>query len=188
MIVTTLAPPAAEPVGLAEAKEFLRIAGEGEDVLVAELIAGARALIEEAIGLAFISRTLRVTLDGWPMVLRERRRMTLPVRPAGGLEAVRIVRDGVPEDLTAQFSLMPGRSAHLAWISGGLPRTGPGRVIEIDYVAGFGAEASDVNDSLRLAVKRMAAHVYETRLAEGRPLSLPDDVAALVAPWRRVRL
>jgi uncharacterized phiE125 gp8 family phage protein len=188
MIVTTLAESAAEPVGLAEAKAFLRITGAGEDGLVGELVAAARAAIEDAVGLALISRTLRVTLDGWPMLLHSRRRMTLPARPAVSLEAVRIVRDGVAEDLTSQFFLVPGRSGRLSWMSGALPRTGPGRVIEIDYVAGFGAEAGDVNDSLRLAVKRMTAHIYETRHADGRSTSLPDDVAALVAPWRRVRL
>lgn len=114
MIVTTLEAPAAEPVGLAEAKEFLRISGSGEDNLVTGLIASARARIEEAVGLALISRTLRVTLDGWPMAMNARRRMTLPVRPAGALAAVRIVRHGVPEDLTAQFVLTPGRAARLA--------------------------------------------------------------------------
>ena len=82
MIVTTLAEPAAEPVGLAEAKAFLRVTGAGEDGLVGDLVAAARAAIEDAVGLALISRTLRVTLDGWPMVLHSRRRMTLPVRPA----------------------------------------------------------------------------------------------------------
>lgn len=188
MILTTLVEPAAEPVGLAEAKEFLRISSAGEDALVSELIAGARAVIEEAVGIALISRTVRATLDGWPMVLQSRRRMTLPVRPAASLVAVRVVRNGVAEDLTARFAMTVGQPARLAWLTGVLPRTGPGIVIEIDYVAGFGAEPGDVTDSLRLAVKRMAAHIYETRVAEGRPLSLPDDVAALVAPWRRVRL
>lgn len=188
MIVTTLALPAAEPVGLAEAKAFLRISGSGEDELVTGLIAAARQAVEDAIGLALISRTLRVTLDGWPMVLAGRRRMTLPVRPAVSLEAVRIIRQGEAEDLTGQFNLIPGRPARLSWISGTLPHTGPGRVIEIDYVAGFGSAASDVADSLRLAVKRMAGHLYDSRLAEGRPIMLPDDVAALIAPWRRVRL
>ena len=188
MIVTTLEAPAAQPVGLAEAKEFLRISGAGEDSLVTSLIASARARIEEAVGLALISRTLRVTLDGWPMAMNARRRMTLPVRPAGSLVGVRIVRQGVPEDLTAQFSLTPGRSARLNWISGVLPWTGPGKVIEIDYVAGFGEAASDVAESLRLAVKLLVAHTYQSRGVDTRGDLLPADVAALVAPWRRVRL
>lgn len=188
MIVTTLEAPAAEPVGLAEAKEFLRISGSGEDNLVTGLIASAWARIEEAVGLALISRTLRVTLDGWPMAMNARRRMTLPVRPAGALAAVRIVRHGVPENLTAQFVLTPGRAARLAWVSGYLPWTGPGKVIEIDYVAGFGEASSDVAESLRLAVKLLVAHTYQSRGLEGRGDLLPADVSALIAPWRRVRI
>ena len=43
MIVTTLAAPAAEPVGLAEAKDYLRISGDGEDGLVGHLIAARKA-------------------------------------------------------------------------------------------------------------------------------------------------
>ena len=63
MIVTTLAPPAAEPVSLAEAKEYLRIGGDGEDGLVGSLIAGARARIEGLASVAMITRSLRVTMD-----------------------------------------------------------------------------------------------------------------------------
>ena len=66
MIVTTLAPPAAEPVGLAETKEYLRIGGDGEDGLVGSLIAGARARIEALASVAMITRSLRVTMDWWP--------------------------------------------------------------------------------------------------------------------------
>jgi hypothetical protein len=83
MNVTTLAPPAVEPVGLAEMKDFLRISSAGEDDLVGRLIAGARARIEEAVGLALVSRTLRVTLEAWPSAMLTRRSMALPVRPAG---------------------------------------------------------------------------------------------------------
>jgi uncharacterized phiE125 gp8 family phage protein len=42
MHITTLVAPAAEPVGLAEAKEFLRIGYDAEDALVEGLIATAR--------------------------------------------------------------------------------------------------------------------------------------------------
>lgn len=42
MIAATLAGPAAEPLGLAEAKAYLRIGGDGEDGLVGALIKAAR--------------------------------------------------------------------------------------------------------------------------------------------------
>ena len=63
MTITTLVAPAAKPVGLAEAKEYLRIGYDGEDELVTGLIAGARSRIEAAAGLALIARTVRLTLD-----------------------------------------------------------------------------------------------------------------------------
>lgn len=188
MIVTTLAPPAAEPVSLAETKDFLRIAGTGEDELVASIIAGARARVEEAVGLALITRTLRVALDAWPVAMISRRSMTLPVRPAGDLVAVRVTQGGALLTMTETFNLAAGRSARLSWISGALPRPDPQTRIEIDYAAGFGEAASDVAESLRLAVKQLAAYAYQSRGYDGHGGPLPADVAALVAPWRRVRL
>ncbi len=190
MIVTTLAPPAAEPVGLAEAKDYLRIGGDGEDGLVGSLIAGARERIEAQVGVAMISRALRVTMQGWPRGVVERRTVDLPVRPADELVAVRVFDAyGVAEDVTGRFVLPRGRSARLVWVNGAFPWPGQ-RVngIEIDYSAGFGETADDVAEGLRLAVKRLAAHAYHARDADTIAGPLPADVAGLISPWRRVRL
>jgi uncharacterized phiE125 gp8 family phage protein len=190
MIVTTLAGPAAEPVGLAEAKDYLRIAGEGEDGLVESLIAGARERIERLADVAMISRTLRVAMSGWPRGAVERRVVVLPVRPADELVAVRVFdAHGEAEDVSARFSLPRGRAARLVWTDGAFPWPGQ-RVngIEIDYSAGFGEAPDDVAEGLRLAVKRLAAHAYHARDPETLAGPLPEDVKGLVAPWRRVRL
>jgi uncharacterized phiE125 gp8 family phage protein len=190
MIVTMLAAPAAEPVGLAEAKDYLRISGSGEDGLVSHLIAAARSRIEEATGVAMITRALRVALDWWPRGTADRRWLRLPVRPAGALIAVRVFDGhGEPATVTSRFTLPPGRQAKLMWTDGAFPWPGQ-RIggIEIDYEAGFGEGAEDVADGLRLAVKRLAAHAYAARDPESIAGALPVDVAGLVAPWRRVRL
>jgi len=106
MIVTTLAAPAAEPLSLAEAKDYLRVAGDGEDGLVASLIAGARARIEALANVAMISRTLRVTMDWWPRGAVERRTVVLPVRPADELVAVRVFNgSGEAQTVTGRFTL-----------------------------------------------------------------------------------
>lgn len=190
MRVTTLVAPAAEPVGLAEAKEFLRIGFDGEDALVGELIAAARARIEALTGLAMIERTLRVTLQCWPDGMYAGRRMRLPVRPASSLAGLRVFdAEGVAEDVSAGFRIEAGRAPKLVWADGAFPW--PGRSwdgVEIDYVAGFGALADDVAAGLRLAVKRLAAHAYQSRNVSTIGAKLPEDVAGLVSPWRRVRL
>jgi uncharacterized phiE125 gp8 family phage protein len=190
MIVTTLAGPAAEPVSLAEAKDYLRIAGDGQDELVAGLVGAARARIEELTGVAMIVRTLRVSLDGWPRGTMERRGVRLPVRPAGALSAVRVFDAyGEAAVATSRFTLPAGRAAKLMWTDGAFPRPGQ-RVggIEIDYAAGFGEAPEDVADGLRLAVKRLAAHAYIARDPETMSGALPVDVAGLIGPWRRVQL
>jgi uncharacterized phiE125 gp8 family phage protein len=190
MIVTTLAAPAAEPVGLAETKDYLRISGDGEDALVAGLISAARTRIEELAGVAMITRSLRVAMDWWPRGTVERRWIRLPVRPAGSLQAVRVF-DGYSEAhiVTGRFSLPAGRAAKLMWVDGAFPWPGQ-RIggIEIDYEAGFGEDADDVADSLRLAVKRLVAHAYGARDPETIGGPMPVDVAGLVGPWRRVVL
>lgn len=190
MIVTTLVAPAAEPVGLAEAKEYLRIAGDGEDGLVGQLVSSARARVEEMAGIALISRTIRVTLDWWPRGTAERRWVRLPVRPVGDLVAVRVFdRHGNANDVTSRFTLPPGRTARLMWTDGAFPWPGQRLAgIEIDHVAGFGEAPGDVADNLRLAVKRLAAHAYHARDPEMLGGALPVDVAGLLSPWRRVQL
>ncbi len=190
MHVTTLVPPAAEPLGLAEAKDYLRIAGEAQDTQVSAVLAAARARIEEATGLALIVRTLRVTLNHWPAGMLETRILRLPVRPAGELVAVRVYdKAGAAETVTDRFALEPGRPARLIWTGGRFPwpqRRAAG--IEVDYTAGFGEAAEDVAGGLRLALKRLAAHAWLARDAGTLAGALPEDVAGLLAPWRRVRL
>jgi uncharacterized phiE125 gp8 family phage protein len=190
MTLTTLVAPAAEPLGLAEAKAYLRIGYDGEDDLVAGLIAGARARVEQAAGLALIVRTLRLTLDRWSPGALERREVRLPVRPAGELVAVRVFdADDAAEDVTDRFMLEAGRAARLVWIGGGCPWPGRRRAgIEIDFTAGFGEAPEDVADDLRLAVKRLVSHAYLARDADTLAGPLPEDVAGLLSPWRRVRL
>lgn len=126
----------------------------------------------------------------WPAGSVERREIRLPVRPAGALAAVRVYPlAGVAETVTDRFTLEPGRSARLVWTGGAFPW--PGRKtggIEIDYTAGFGATASEVPEGLRLAVRRLVAHAYHARDAETLAGALPEDVAGLMAPWRRVGL
>lgn len=190
MNITTLAPPAVEPVTVAEAKAHLRIGFAGEDDLVAGLIAGARARIESASGIAMIRRTLKLQLDSWPRGTVETRVFRLPVRPAVVLGSVMLSdAAGDPVEVTDRFELEAGRSARLIWANGLFPwprrRTAS---IEIVYDAGFGEEPEDVADDLRLAVLRLVAHAYQTRDPETLAHPLPADVMGLLSPWRRVRL
>ncbi len=67
--------PDIEPLSLEETKIFLRVEHNGEDQLIAALIAGARIHIEAQTQTALITQSWRMVLDAWP------RRGRIPVRP-----------------------------------------------------------------------------------------------------------
>lgn len=57
------ADPIVEPVLLADTKQFLRIAGTAEDVIVGNLIKSAREWVERMTGLSLIPRTVTCTVQ-----------------------------------------------------------------------------------------------------------------------------
>ena len=80
------APPAVEPLTLAEAKAHLRFDGDAEDELIATLIAAARRHVEAATGLALIAQGWSHFLDRWP----EGPVVGLPLSPLIAIEEVRV--------------------------------------------------------------------------------------------------
>lgn len=58
--------PGAEPVTLAELKQYLRLGHASEDELLAGLIRAAREDLERATGLALIEQDWRLVLDRVP--------------------------------------------------------------------------------------------------------------------------
>jgi len=63
MSLTLTAPPAGEPLTLAEAKAFLRIEETAEDTYVTSLIATSRQQVEAALGLALMDQSWRLVGD-----------------------------------------------------------------------------------------------------------------------------
>src|SRR3989440_8781126 len=61
-----LTAPAAEPVTLADARAYLRVAHSDDDAVIAALIAGARSHVEAQTGRALITQTWRLIRDAWP--------------------------------------------------------------------------------------------------------------------------
>ncbi len=139
-----------------------------------------------------ISRTLRVTMDGWPQGAIERRTVVMPVRPADALVAVRVFdRAGEAEVVTGRFTLARGRSARLVWTNGAFPWPGQRyNGIEVDYVAGFGA-AIDVPSDLKRGVLALVAHWFEHRdavMVAGSGAVIPPGFGQMISPYRQVRL
>lgn len=186
MAAILITPPAAEPITLADAKNYLRVEHDADDELITSLITGARREVEIATRRVLMTQTWRLVLHRWPAP----RRIVSPVNPLQSLAAVR-VRDaeGGAMDANLAGSVLDAASVpgviDLAHVS--LPA--PGRAlagIEIDVTAGYG-DAGDVPAPLVQAMRLLIARSYEQR-DRVVPDALPDQVARLIAPFRVVSL
>lgn len=183
--------PAVEPVSVAEAKAHLRIDGSAEDVLLASLVLTSRLHVEAALSLALITQSWRLVLDRWP----RRGKAELALGPVQSITSIK-VKDaaGVLQTLPATNYLVDiaSRPARVVLKDGA--RIDPGIAaggIEVDFVAGFGADASSVPAPLRHAILMLTAHWYEHRdpVEIGSSAArIPDAVSDLIQPFRTIRL
>lgn len=172
-----LTAPAAEPIGLADAKAFLRLDHDAEDALVSDLIASARAQVEKLTRRVLVAQRWRldaaVPPDGSAILLKPR-----PVRE---VEAVRIRRpSGALETLDEALWTFDWAGERLSFAAA-VP---PGARVEIDLAVGYG-DPDQAPESLRLAVRRLTADAFERRSGADGP---PADVSGLVEPYRDIRL
>jgi len=186
-----LAPPAVEPVTLADAKAFLRVAHDDDDDAIATLIAAARGHIEAQTRRALISQRWRLVRDAWPAGGHI---AALPV-PLVAIAAARVLdEDGAPQAIDLDAFTMDAAAAPAIIAFAPWSLAAPGRRtggIEIDIDAGYGEEPGDVPEPLRQAIRLLTAHWYENRglIAVGHAVAvLPVTVAALIAPYRVLSL
>lgn len=175
-------PPAAEPLLLAEAKSYLRVAHDADDALIQSLIAGARGQVEARTRRALLPQSWRIVLDAWP----SSGRIASPVSPLQAVAAARVFdAAGEAEALDSEiFLAMPdgivfdsGRVTHPGRMAGG---------IEIDIEAGYGT-AADVPAPLIQAMRLLLARAYEYR-DRIEADAMPNAIAELIAPFRVVSL
>ena len=186
-----LSGPAAEPIALAEAKQFIRVEHDDDDDVIGALIVGSRIHVETQTRRALITQSWRLTRDVWPET------GCLPVLPVPvkTLDAVRIYNaDGTTQTIDAAAFVLDKAAApaRLAFTRGALPAPErPVGGIEIDVTCGYGDAPDDVPEPLRQAIRLLVAHWYENRglVAIGHEIAvLPQTVTALIAPYRVLAL
>ncbi|MFZ2101367.1 MAG: head-tail connector protein [Oricola sp.] len=185
MTYALIAPPAAMPVTLAEAKAHLRVTSDTEDETIAALIAVATQYLERDTGQALIDQQWRAWFDRVPCdgVLEL---MRSPVR---GIAAVTIydvhgnatVLDG--SDYYVNLVARPARVRLADTVTAAMRANG----IEVDFSVGYGEAGTDVPDMLKRAILVMVAHWYEFRGvfdAADQPVSVPALYARLTRHFR----
>ena len=184
MLAIPIAGPAVEPVTTAELRGVLRLDDAAEDAFVAALITAARGHVEDSCGRRLIEQSWRVSLSGWP----RGRVVRIPLAPVMRIERVRLLdAQGRLLDLAPDLYRLDSADPPRLLIDLTVP--GPGQTaggIAIDIIDGYGATAADVPPPLVQAIRILVARWFEHRGDASAPL--PDDVSALIAPYRVRRI
>lgn len=184
------APPAAEPVSLAEARAHLRLTHTEEDEAISMLIASARRVVEARTGLRLIAQSWTQYRDDWPADGIA----TLPLAPLLSIDSLAVL--GADDETASEID----PAHYLADRASRPPRLvlrgdrlwqRPGRRVNGIAIAatyGFGSAPGDVPEPLRQASLMLMAHWYAHRGAAGAPPPPPVSMDALLQPWREARL
>ncbi len=167
------------PVGIAEAKAYLRIANAEEDAAIAALTRTATEVCEAFVGGPLIVRELSETV---PADGRWQRLATVPVVAIVAVEWIEVGGGTYPVPVG-------GHAVDIDATGVGRVRVSPpalaGRV-RVTYRAGLASDWNGVPEAIRHGIVRLVAHLFVARDAPvGEP---PAAVAALWRPWRRMRL
>lgn len=194
-----VAPPAAPPVSLAEAKAHLRIDHALDDARVEAAIAGAVAHLDGYTGIlgrALVTQAWRQDFPFWPAS----RCLPLPLAPVASIASVsyRPAGGGAPVTVDpASYRLLAGASDPSVLLPVGFSPAldcAPD-AISVAFVAGYGAPtdadwAARFPGALRSAILLMVGDLYRftDSAALGTASAVPMSVTVdrLLSPYRRI--
>lgn len=208
MPLVQITEPALEPVSLEEAKNHLRVDADltSDDALIVMLIGAARRYAEMYCNRSFITRKWRLVLDSFPGAVA----MGVPFGITYSLpgNVIQLERGPVQSVDSIIYTAMDRSFNAMSpsdWVtdtSGGLARVMPrfGAIwpiplpeigaIQVNYTAGYGANASDVPAGIRHWILLRVNTLYENReevaiLPRGKADPLPF-IDSLLDPYRVV--
>lgn len=160
--------PDAEPITLAEAKRHLIVdAGfTGDDDLINAYIAAARASAVEYCGMSFTNTNILQTADYWPLRYQHLR---LDWGNVSSVTSVQYIdTDGTLQTWdSAKYVL--NKTGRVARIVPAFGETWPtvragANSVRVNYVSGFGADASSVPPNIKQALLLIVGTLYEQRM------------------------
>jgi uncharacterized phiE125 gp8 family phage protein len=174
--LTLISGPATEPVTLAEAKLHLRVDITDDDALISSLIVAARRVCEARLHRAFINQTWSLAIDGFPWfrvlypdwnVARVDNEIRLPIATATSVTSLTYVDwYGTTQTVDSSAYLFtpgePGRLIPSPYKLWPWPRIQPAAAT-VQFVAGYGATASSVPETIKSAMKLLIGGWYENR-------------------------
>lgn len=203
LTLTRTAGPSSEPLTTAEAKAHLRVTDSSEDTYIDSLVAAARQHVEEVTRRALLTQTWEFSLDAFPLAPLIRTQwgafahvrqvpIIIPRPPLQSVTQIEYVDvDGTTQTLSASRYRVdsksePGRLT--AALDQYWPTVAPvTNAVTITYDAGV-ANAADIPDAIKHAIKLLVSHWYEHREAVDvgarHVTRVPEAADALLAPYR----
>lgn len=189
MTTTIITPPASEPVTLSDAKAHLRVDATDEDALISAMIGAARETAEHMTGRAFITQTLELTLDAFPVgAIAIPRPNLLTVTSVKYDDTAGVEQTVSPADYVVLIKPTPG----LVYPADGVswPATRDMKAaVRVRYTAGYGASSAAVPAAIKSWMLLRVGALYKHREAfhsgSGGAVELPGSfVDSLLDPYR----
>lgn len=166
MGLTLQTAPAAETVSRAEVKAHARITIDDDDDLIDVYLPAARRYVERLLRQSFVNTTWLYTADAFP---RGRGEILLDRAPLSSISSVKYYdEDGTLQtwaasNYQADTNSMPGRIAPAYGVTWPTTRGETLNAVQITFVAGHGAAASDVPAEIKVLIKQLVALMYRER-------------------------
>jgi uncharacterized phiE125 gp8 family phage protein len=176
----SLSPPPIAAEAVAAAKTYLRIENTAEDDLIANLLAAAVRHVE---GFANLIVLRRAGVDRLAVSGAWQRLGVTPVHAITSVTGLPV--DGSPFGLPVSSYALDIDGSGDGWVR--VIEPGAAARIDVTVDAGLASGWMDIPEPLRLAILRLTGHLHGYRDgADDR--GPPAAVAALIRPWRRMRL
>jgi uncharacterized phiE125 gp8 family phage protein len=161
MPVSTITPPALEPLSLPKAAAFLRVdvADVGDEI--SDAIAAARAVFEDYTGLCLINRTLLETFDAFT-----EGSLILTGSEVSSVSSVQYYDEtNTLQTLSSAKYFLGHANDRIHLVSGESWPTVADRpdAVRVTYIAGFGTSSAAIPAQIHQALKLLVQHFYDTR-------------------------
>lgn len=185
MAYSVVTPAAAEPITLAEAKNFLRVDTDADDALIGALITAAREMCESYTRRILVTTTIDEYFDGFPAHRGARDRDVIylsrgPVASVTSLKYVDAIGSEVTVDSGAYVVDTISEPARVASTAGWFPTNGIINQVIVRYVVG--TEVSAIPKPLIQGMMLIISDLYDKR--EDRVHKLPTASEYLFNPFR----
>ena len=205
-----VAGPTVEPISRIEAREHLRLDDDVDDSQIRSYILAARVWVENYLGRALITRSMRQMIDSAPTTannnfdgFRQAHQNTLAsgqsfielaMSPVSAVTSVKYYNDAGTESTwdTSNYYVDTARDVGRIVLldSGSWPTDLRGaNGLEINFVAGYGASPSHVPEAIRVAILQYVTFLYEHRGDFERfpPPQPPAVLRTLLNPYKIMR-